>query len=58
MSKYGIHECMYMDEDTTIDRASGNWWLNLKVEIEGEDDTQIKEIIIKFCPFCGENLEE
>lgn len=57
MADYGIHECMYMDEDVTIDRTSGNWWINIPIVIEGKEDTQIEERMIKFCPFCGEELK-
>jgi len=56
MATYGQHECMYMDNDVTIDRWAGDWYYTVHVEIDNTEDTQEYKTQIKFCPFCGEEL--
>ena len=55
MSTYGIHECMYMDKDITIQKFQGDWYMFVPNEEEPEADD--RWIWIKYCPFCGEQLE-
>lgn len=58
MAKYGIHTCLYMEENITIDKWGGDWYMTLPVENLDTDETTLNEYKIRYCPFCGEDLED